>query len=212
MDIVYSASGFPEFFDKAPVLRTRDLLAEFLGAVEVGGVIEYHYLDAVKLAGHSCPTVAGAYLMVLHGLKALYGEELPERGGVEVLMADSRDAGTTGVIGSVATLLTGAATDMGFGGIGPMRSFSRRDLMSFDNNINGVLALRRKDTGLAVQIELNAGLVPFSDEMKEVMPKAVSGQATAAELKRFADLWQERVCKMLVDHADDPRLVVILPL
>lgn len=31
-----------------------DPLAEFLGAAE-GGLIEYGYADAVKLAGHSCP-------------------------------------------------------------------------------------------------------------------------------------------------------------
>ena len=48
----------------------HDRLAEFLGAAD-GGVIEYRYVDAVKLAGHSCPTVAGAYLLtskVLSGL------------------------------------------------------------------------------------------------------------------------------------------------
>ena len=40
----------------------RDPLARFLGAAE-DGVIEYTYADTVKLAGHSCPTVASAYLM-----------------------------------------------------------------------------------------------------------------------------------------------------
>jgi len=33
----------------------RDPLAELLGAAE-GGIVEYRYADAVKLAGHSCPT------------------------------------------------------------------------------------------------------------------------------------------------------------
>jgi hypothetical protein len=37
-----------------------DPLAEVLGAGE-RGLIEYRHLDAVKLAGHSCPTAAGAW-------------------------------------------------------------------------------------------------------------------------------------------------------
>ena len=51
---------YPAFFDAVPHLRLRDPLAEFLGAIE-DGVVEYTYVDAVKLAGHSCPTVASAY-------------------------------------------------------------------------------------------------------------------------------------------------------
>lgn len=47
----------PEFFDAVPPLRLRDPLAAFLGAAEEG-VLEYRYIDAVRLAGHSCPTVA----------------------------------------------------------------------------------------------------------------------------------------------------------
>ena len=52
----------PDFFDKVPPIVIADPLAEFLGATE-GGLLEYRYVDAVKLAGHSCPTVAGAWLM-----------------------------------------------------------------------------------------------------------------------------------------------------
>ena len=54
--------NFPEFFESAPRITVRDPLARFLGAAE-DGIIEYTYSDAVKLAGHSCPTVASAYLM-----------------------------------------------------------------------------------------------------------------------------------------------------
>ena len=74
---------YPEFFDAVPRIRLRDPLAEFLGAFE-GGVIEYAYLDAVRLAGHSCPTVASAYWLTRQALRALYGDALPERGGVRV--------------------------------------------------------------------------------------------------------------------------------
>jgi hypothetical protein len=101
----------------APTVTLRDLLAAFLGASKAG-LITYGYADAVKLAGHSCPTVAGAYLMVRKGLSWLYADELPERGGIEVHMRDGREQGTTGVIATVAQLLTGAASETGFGGIG----------------------------------------------------------------------------------------------
>src|SRR5690606_34282203 len=119
-------------------------LAAFLGASK-SGIITYKYVDAVKLAGHSCPTVAGAYLMVRRGLARLYGDEFPERGGIEVHMRDARDHGTTGVIAAVATLVTGAASETGFGGIGADHRFSRRGLLQFDAPINGLMALRRLD-------------------------------------------------------------------
>lgn len=62
---------FPDFFTQAPILRVRDPLAQFLGAAR-NGILEYHYADAVHLAGHSYPTVAGAYLLTLRGLRTFY--------------------------------------------------------------------------------------------------------------------------------------------
>lgn len=198
----------PQFFDDAPVLKMRDPLAAFLGAAE-DGVIEYRYADVVRMAGHSCPAVAGAYLMVLNGLSALYDEVIPERGGVEVFMRNERDYATTGVLASVATLLTGAAPESGFQGIGPAKRFARKDMLRFDTDIDGTLALRRRDTGKGVVIDINTDHVPHELIMSQLMPKAVAGKASAEELKEFARLWQDRVRRMLVEHADDPKLVHI---
>ncbi|MGP1615771.1 MAG: hypothetical protein ACTS5Y_12055, partial [Pollutimonas bauzanensis] len=61
----------PSFFDTAARITMYDPLAELLGAADKG-LIEYSYTEVVKLAGHSCPTVAGAYLMTLRALKHLY--------------------------------------------------------------------------------------------------------------------------------------------
>lgn len=199
----------PEFFDRAPTLTVQDPLAAFLGAAE-NGILTYRYADAVRLCGHSCPTVAGAYLMVIKGLKALYGEELPERGGIEAAMQGARDEGTVGVTASVVQLLTGAAPETGFGGIGIQGRFARRNLLSFGaGEINGTLALRRRDTGKTVAVSLNAALQPFAPEMRELMPKAVSGSASADELKQFGGLWQERVRAFLIDQADNPEFVTV---
>lgn len=197
---------FPSFFAQAPRLKVRDPLAAFLGASE-DGILDYSYDDAVRLAGHSCPAVAGAYLMVINGLSYLYEDELPERGGVEVLMRDEHDQGTTGVLASVVTLLTGATAESGFQGIGPAHRFARRDLLRFGADIEGVMALRRRDTGQGVVVDIDTGAVPHAEEMAAVMPRAVSGQADEAGLSSFAALWQDRVRRMLIDHADDPKLI-----
>lgn len=203
------ADRFPEFFDRAPQLLMRDPLAQFLGATP-DGVMAYRYQDAVKLAGHSCPTVAGAYLMVVKGLSALYGSNIPDRGGIEVLMRDGRDEGTTGVIANVAMLLTGAAPETGFAGVGPMRLFGRRDLLAFGSgDERGEMLLRRRDTGAAVAVSYNPSIAPWPAEMQTLMPLAVSGRADDAQLKRFGEIWQERVEAVLTKLADDPRLVVV---
>lgn len=199
----------PEFFDRAPTLTVQDPLAAFLGAAE-NGILTYRYADAVRLCGHSCPTVAGAYLMVIKGLKALYGEELPERGGIEAAMQGTRDEGTVGITASVVQLLTGSAPETGFGGIGMQGRFARRNLLSFGaGEINGTLTLRRKDNGKTVAVSLNAALQPFAPQMRDIMPKAVGGSASAKELERFGQLWQARVKAFLTESADDPQFVIV---
>ena len=67
---------FPDFYELAPIVPTRDPFAATLGAAQ-DGLLEYNYVDAVRLAGHSCPTVAGAFLMGRAALAALYPEVLP---------------------------------------------------------------------------------------------------------------------------------------
>ncbi|RDD71703.1 hypothetical protein [Paracoccus versutus] len=196
---------FPAFFADAPAIRLRDPLAGFLGSAE-DGVMTYRYADAVRLCGHSCPVVAGAWLMALAGLEWLYGDDLPERGSIEVHMRDGVGQGTTGVVASVATLLTGAAAEGGFHGIGAGHLFARRGLLRFEAPIDGVMALRRRDNGAGVVVDIDTGHVPHDPAMAELMPRAVAGRAGPAELARFAALFQDRVRRMLA-AADDPKLV-----
>ncbi|HZF69530.1 MAG TPA: hypothetical protein VEZ39_01595, partial [Sulfuricurvum sp.] len=66
----------PLFFQSVSTITMYDPLSEVLGASN-DGMITYGYSDIVKLAGHSCPTVAGAYLMLHKGLKALYEDQSP---------------------------------------------------------------------------------------------------------------------------------------
>lgn len=196
--------SFPDFFAQIPPLTLHDGLAEVLGAA-AAGVIEYHYEDVVRLAGHSCPTVAGAWLLARHGLSTLYPEGMPERGGIRVELRAAQDAGTTGVVGAVLGLITGAAGEGGFKGLGPR--FGRRDLLLFGAEIAAEVRFTRLDNGAAVSLEYHPEAVPPAAGMQTLMPRVVSGQADAGERSEFARLWQERVQRILLDHADDPAVV-----
>jgi len=107
----------PAFFDDIEPIITYDPLADILGAA-TDGRLTYRYLDMVKLAGHSCPTVAGAWLMAYSGLQHLYGSDLPVRGDVKVEIADPIEHGVAGVIGSCIALVVGAGNEGGFKGLG----------------------------------------------------------------------------------------------
>ena len=159
---------YPEFFDAVPRIRLRDPLAEFLGAFE-GGLIEYAYLDAVRLAGHSCPTVASAYWLTRQALRALYGDALPERGGVRVAFREHATAGVTGVIANVVSLITGVTTDTGFKGLAGR--FDRRNLLAFDAHQPLDLRFTRVDTGAAVDAIAHLRQVPADHFLPAVLPK-----------------------------------------
>lgn len=197
---------YPGFFAAVPPIKMRDPLAQFLGAAE-NGIVDYSYLDAVKLAGHSCPTVASAYWLTALALKKLYGDELPERGAIRVEFRDDRQAGVTGVIANVVALLTGAAGDGGFKGLGGR--FDRRDLLLFDADIPLDIRFGRLDNGDRVDAVAHLREVPAAPEMPALMQRCLNGQATASEQQRFGELWQDRVRRILTDHQDDPSVFVI---
>ena len=205
------APATPAFFDDAPAIAVHDALAEFLGAAE-GGVVVYRYADAVKLAGHSCPTVAGAFMMARAALRALYPEpgQLTERGEIRVDLRDRRDAGVAGVIGSVLGLVTGAAGDGGFRGIGGR--FVRRDRLHFEQPVaDGEVRFTRLDDGRSVAATLHLERVPGDPRMAWAMSRCLGGDALPEEAALFRELWQDRVRRILVEHADDPELVAIAP-
>lgn len=194
---------FPAFFDEVPGFVVHDPLAEFLGAAE-GGLIEYRFVDAVRLAGHSCPTVAGAWLMTTRALRKLYGDALPERGNVEVAFASPVGEGVTGVIASIATMLTGAAGIGGFKGLAGR--FSRRDLLTFDEAGVDEIRFTRRDSGAAVNVGLDLSMVAGDPRTMGLLQGLLAGQDSPEEARLFGELWQERVRRILLDHHDDPRL------
>ncbi len=198
---------YPQFYDQVEPIVLRDPLAAFLGAFK-GGVMQLGYLDVVRLAGHSCPTVAGAYLMARKGLKALYGDELPVRGEIQVEMQEPIDEGVCGVIANVLSFITGATDSSGFHGLAGQ--FDRRHLLSYGNENPAPVRLVRRDTGQAVSINYDASGVPADPAMGSLFSKTLSGRATAEEAEQFGQLWQARVKAILCDYADDPELIRFL--
>jgi len=200
----------PAFFDEAPRILVRDPLADLLGAA-AGGLLEYRYLDAVRLAGHSCPTVAGAWLTARAALRALYPDEPAERGGIAVRMPAPVDAGVTGVIAQVLTLLTGAAAGNGFHGIGGR--FVRQGLLDFADAPDGeAICFTRRDSGKSVAVQLDLSRVPPSPQARALMGTAMHPDATAAQRGAFGRAWQDRVRRLLLEHADDPAVLRVIRL
>lgn len=198
--------NYPAFFDEVKPLTLRDPLAGVLGAAS-DGVMTYTYLDAVKLAGHSCPTVAGAYLMTLKALAALYPDGMPERGNLRVEFGAAQADGVNGVIANVAGLITGAAGEGGFKGLGG--KFSRRNLLLFGLGKGIELRFTRLDTSTSVDVSYHPEIVPPPPELPGLMQKLLAGEASADERAEFGKLWQMRVKRILIDHFDDPALVTI---
>ncbi len=196
--------AFPDFFDSVPGIVLRDPLADLLAAAD-GGVIEYRYADAVRLAGHSCPTVAGAYLMARCMLKHLYGDELPERGALAVEFRAQEEDGVAGVMASVFTLLTGAAGKGGFKGLAGR--YGRRNLLHFGvADVRGEVRMVRLDTRTAVTASLDLSLVPADPAIGAVLGAALEAGDPAAR-SEFGHLWQRRVERLLREFADHPGLV-----
>ena len=201
-----SAEALPDFFAAVPAIVVADPLAALLGAAE-DGRLEYHYADAVRLAGHSCPTVAGAWLMARRALAHLYPNELPQRGGLQVALRQPLAEGVTGVVGSVLGLITGAAGDGGFKGLAGRHV--RRDLLRYGVPMAGDVRITRLDNGAAVELTHHAQAVPRPPGLTELMGEAVVPQAGHAERQAFAAAWQGWVRTILIDHADDPALIAI---
>lgn len=191
----------PAFFEAVPGITLHDPLAALLGAAD-DGLLHYTNLDAVKLAGHSCPTVAAAYGLTRRALCRLYPDAHPKRGGIRVAFREARDAGVTGVIANVVSLLTGAMDDSGFKGLAGQ--FARRELLHFGAALPLDLRFTRCDTGSSVDAAAHPARVSGSPETGALLALCLEGSATEDERTRFAMLWQERVRRLLLEHGDDP--------
>lgn len=182
--------SYPTFFNIIEVIKVKDPLSNVLGAFE-NGEYEFNYLDVVKSAGHSCPTVAGAYIMTLKALKALYPNERAVRGNIIVEFKEGMEDGVAGVIGNVISQITGATDKSGFKGL--YGQYARHSLMHFNSNINSSARFTRVDNEKSVDVVYNPSSVKPNPDMQLLMEKMVKGEATQDEIREFGALWQDRV-------------------
>jgi len=201
-----------DFFAEVEPIAMRDPLASILGATEDDEPIYYTYQDCVKLAGHACASVSSAFKMTKLALKALYGDEIPVRGDIEVRFAGDREAGANGPIGQVIQFLTGAAIETGFHGLGGR--YARDNRFVYDDGMEsggGILAIfKRADTGAQVAVHAIPSMVPMTDEelsYSQLMPKVIQGAATGEEREKFYKYWQGKNRKILLE--DHPEAFVI---
>ncbi len=188
---------YPKFFDEIETIQLQDPLADVLGAFQ-NGEYEISYLEVVKGAGHSCPTVTGAYLMTQYALKALYPNTRAVRGDIEVFFKEELEEGVAGVIGNVISYITGATDKSGFKGLGG--KFARHSLMHFGSEIDGASArFCSKSSGKCVDVFYDPSSIPADPVMQPLMQRIMQGTASKMEKERFGALWQERVAKIFAN-------------
>ena len=199
--------GYPAFFDQVPSITLYDPLGDLLGAFEQGD-LEISYYDCTKLAGHSCPTVASAYLMAHAGLRALYPDTPPVRSRIRVELQAPKEEGVAGVIGNVVAYIVGAGDEGGFKGIGGV--YARNNLLSYGHSaLQGTLRLTDIDNHISVTLSADTSLVPGSPDMAPLMQKSMQGIATAEEEQKFQTLWQNRVKAILLDEDIQKKILTL---
>ncbi|MCM8778902.1 MAG: FmdE family protein [Candidatus Omnitrophica bacterium] len=186
-----------EFFADVEEIRLKEPLAEFLGAVEEGEEFVFTYTDCIKFAGHSCPTVAGAYKLTQKALKALYGENLPVRGRIKVKVLGRRDEGVNGVMSQIISFITGACPETGFSGLNG--KFIRKDKLIFEEEINEphTFIFSCEDNPRQIKAKFYPEKLPKNEKLNSLFKKSFYGVATEEEKEEFKNLWQERVRMVL---------------
>ena len=180
----------PAYYDAVPSIVMIDPLARMLGSAD-DGLMAYFYVDAVKLTGHSCPTVAGAWQMTRAALAKLYPGSTPRRGEIRVELRQSLDEGVIGVVASVVGLVTGAANAGGFKGLAG--HFGRKDLLRFDVFMDGDIRFTRRDTDRSVAFVRRSFPTPRSAAVSHLLREALNPQASEAARRDFAKAWSEWV-------------------
>ena len=196
---------FRDFLYAVKPIKFKEPLAEVLGAFkENEAVLEYTYIEAVKMAGHACPTVTGAYMSCQEALNFLYPDEIPTRGNIAIIIYGEPDEGVYGVIGQVFSFLTGAAPESGFKGLA--HKFKRKDLLQFSSDKLDSEAMcfefKRLDNEARILVKFYPQKVPYPAEkamkINPLMKKVLFDQADDAEKKELQDLFIGKVKVMVV--------------
>jgi len=102
--------------------------------------------------------------------------------------------------------ITGAGGVGGFKGIGG--AFARNDRLRYGAAFDGDVRLTRIDTRQSVTLRYNPAAIPGSPDMKPLMQKTLSQEASSEEKARFQTLWQGRTEAILSAQNTTPFLTI----
>jgi len=200
-----------DYIANVPPIMMIDPYFEIFGQSQVA--VPYYYEEAVKLAGHSCGAVTGAWTIARKALEALYpGGETPVRGQIAVEAPGAEDEWLVGVFGEVITFVTGAAPKTGFRGAGFGQTdeiFVRQNKMVYAEEPTGQLPPMREwiftrlDSGAKVGVTFNLALItPLPTPARQAMGRKVAaGEATPEEAADYIKYWNDRA-QFVLEHAD----------
>jgi hypothetical protein len=211
---VVSADEFAwdqDYITEVPPIMMMDPYFEIFGQSQVA--VPYYYEEAVKVAGHSCGAVTGAWTITRKALEALYPDgEIPARGQIAVEAPGAEDEWFVGVFGEVITFITGAAPHTGFIGAEFGQTddvFVRQNKMVYSAEPTGQLPPMREwiftrlDTGDRVGVKFNLVIIlPIPTPGRVAMGKTMAaGEATPEEAADYIKYWNDRATFVL-ENAD----------
>jgi hypothetical protein len=75
----------------------------------------------------------------------------------------------------------------------------------------GEVRFRRQDNGESRTASVHLGHIEADARMRPLLQRLLSGKQDAIVAEVFAVLWQDRVRRILIDHFEDPEVVVFSP-
>lgn len=198
----------PDYLGQVPALQLLDPLGAFLTGNPDPRPVSYRFADAVKLSGHCCPTVAGAWTLLLTALPRLYPETTPVRGDIAIDAPGSAEEGALGPFTQVLSYVTGACADNGFHGLGGR--FRRTGLLRFrgHGSLADPFVFSRRDSGAEVALRYDPSVLPDAPGLGELLALALRGDPTPEQLAALGRLWQGRVRALLLSPELRARAVV----
>ncbi len=199
------------YITEVPPIMMNEPYFDIFG--QTSGPVPYYYEEAVKLAGHSCGAITGAWTITRKALEVLYPNgEIPVRGQIAVEAPGAEDEWFVGVFGDIITFVTGASPHTGFIGaeFGQVNNlFVRQNKMVYSLEPTNQLPPMREwiftrlDTGAKVGVKFNLVIIlpiptPGRTEMGK---KMAAGTATPEEAAEYYKYWNDRAIFVL-DNAD----------
>ncbi len=200
-----------DYITQVPPIMMMEPYFQIFGQSQVA--VPYTYETAVKLSGHSCGAVAGAWTITRKALEVLYPNgEIPVRGQIAVEAPGAEDEWFVGVFGDVITYVTGAAPKTGFIGaeFGETNNlFVRQNKMVYLDAPSGKQPpqlewiFTRLDNGAKVGVNFNLAVITpiATPERQEMGKKMATGAATPEESADYYEYWNARA-KFVFENAD----------